>query len=76
VQWVAGAAEKKAGVAKWFPVYRKIQAKNKAIIVYCTPQEVDLVRDNLSPEGLMISVSCRSEKEAKELLAENGWKDQ
>ncbi len=73
VQWVPGAAENKEGVAKWIPIYRKIQAKQKAIIVYCRPQEVNLVLENLAPEGLMISISCSSEKQAEELLSEKGW---
>ena len=53
--------------------YRKIQAKKKAIIVYFKPQEVNFVLKNLAPEALMISISCSSEKEAKELLSEKGW---
>ena len=69
IQWVPGAAENKEGALKWIPVYRKIQAKGKAIIVYCQPHEIDSVLENLAPEGLMISVSCSSEKEAKELLS-------
>lgn len=73
VQWVPGAAENKEGVAKWIPIYRKIQAKQKAIIVYCRPQEVNLLLENLAPEGLMISISCSSEKQAEELLSEKGW---
>lgn len=73
VQWVPGAAENKEGLAKWIPLYRKIQAKKKAIIVYCKPEEVNLVLENLVPEGLMISVSCSTEKEAKELLSKKGW---
>ncbi len=73
VQWVSGAAEAKEGVAKWIPIYRKIQARKKAIIVYCRLDEIDLVMENLSPKGLMISVICPSEKEARELLSAKGW---
>ncbi|NLJ38993.1 MAG: hypothetical protein GX432_09575, partial [Candidatus Atribacteria bacterium] len=51
----------------------KIQAKGKAIIVYCNPDEVTLVIDSLKPEGLLISVNCETEKEARELLGHYGW---
>ena len=73
IQWVPGAVENREGVAKWIPIYRKIQAKQKAIIVYCQPNEVDFVLKNLAPKGLMISASCSSEEEAKKLLSEKGW---
>ena len=72
IQWVAGAGQKKEGIAKWIPLYRKIQAKKKAIIVYCQPNEVDFILENLSPEGLLIVPTCSSEKEAIELLSEKG----
>jgi hypothetical protein len=73
IQWVAGASESVAGVAKWIPLYKKIQANGKAIIVYCNPDEVTLVIDSLKPEGLLISVNCETEKEARELLNNYGW---
>jgi len=73
IQWVAGAGESTAGVSKWIPLYQKIQSKGKAIIVYCNPEEVSLVVNSLKPEGLLVSVNCESEKEARELLAHYGW---
>ena len=68
IQWVPGAELDKQGVAKWMPIYKKIQAKKKAILVYCRPNEVDFVLENLAPEGLLIVSWCSSEKEAVELL--------
>lgn len=68
-----GAGESTTGAAKWIPLYRKIQSKGKAVIVYCAPEEVELVVSALCPEGLLISVNCESEKEAKELLSRYGW---
>ncbi|MCK4244493.1 MAG: hypothetical protein KAX20_02575 [Candidatus Omnitrophica bacterium] len=74
IQWVAGSGLKKEGVAKWIPIYRKIQAKKKSIIVYPRPEEVNFVLENLAPGGLLIASYCSSEKEAKELLARKGWR--
>ena len=73
VQWVPGAGMVKEGVARWIPIYRKIQAKKKAIQVFCQSAEVDFVLESLKPEGLLIFTSCSSEKEAKELLSHTGW---
>jgi len=73
VQWVPGARMAQEGVARWISVYRKIQDKGKAIIVYCKPDEVDFVLDSLAPEGLMIATQCSSEKEARRLLSRKGW---
>jgi len=61
------------GVRKWMPIYKKIQSGSKVVIVYCQPGEIDFVLENLEPQGLVISVSCTSEKEAKQLLAEKDW---
>ena len=73
IQWGPGAGLAKKGVAKWIPIYKKIQAKRKSIIVYCKPNEIDLVLDNLSPEGLLISTGCSSQQEAQELVSHYGW---
>ena len=73
IQWVPGAGLAKEGVAKWIPIYKKIQAKRKSIIVYCKPNDIDFVLDNLSPEGLIISTGCSSQQEAEKLLQHYGW---
>lgn len=73
VQWVPGAGMAKEGVVRWMPVYKKIQAKKKAIQVFCRPEEVDFVLENLEPEGLLVFTTCSSEKEAKQLLSHTGW---
>ena len=73
VQWVPGSGLEKEGVAKWIPIYKRIQAKKKAIIVYCKPDEIDFVLDNLSPEGLLISTERSSQQEAEEMLLHYGW---
>ena len=73
IQWGPGAGLAKEGIAKWIPIYKKIQAKKKSIIVYPQIDEIDLVLDNLSPEGLMISTKCSSQQKAEELLQHYGW---
>lgn len=74
IQWVHGARFDNEGISRWFPLYQKIQAKKKSIVVYPTAEEVPLVLKNLNPEGLFIQVSCSSEDEARAVMAPLGWK--
>ncbi len=73
IQWVAGARSEQEGIGKWIPLYKKIQEKKKAIVVYPKVEEIDLVIENLKPEGLLIAMSCSSEEEAKALMKKLGW---
>jgi len=74
IQWVRGARFEKESISRWFPLYRKIQAKKKSIIVYPAAEEVPLVLENLKPEGLFIQVGCSNEDEARAVMARLGWK--
>ena len=74
IQWVMGARNVAGGIKPWIPLYQKIQAKKKAIVVYPKPEELDLVLEHLQPEGLLIQMGCASEEEAKTVLARLGWK--
>ena len=74
IQWVSGARFEKEGISRWFPLYQKIQAKKKSIIVYPTVEEIPLVLKNLKPEGLFIQVACSGEDEARTVMAQLGWK--
>ena len=74
IQWVSGARFGESGIARWFSLYKKIQEKKKAIIVYARIEEIDLVLENLRPEGLLISTSADSVEEADAVLKKLGWK--
>jgi len=53
----------------WIPVYKRIQEKGKNLILLeVHPTEIEDLLDCLSPKGLYISTSCKSEDEARELL--------
>jgi len=53
VQWVCGAGNE--GFEKWIPVYKKIQDAGKAAQVIINISELDMVFENLSPEGVWLS---------------------
>ncbi len=73
VQWVSGARFDADGIARWIPLFRKIQSKGKAIIVYPRVKEIPLVLESLKPEGLWLQVNCSSEPEAREVLRLCEW---
>lgn len=66
VQWVPGAGRE--ACAQWIPVYQKIQAAGKSIIVYCTVADLPLVMQTLSPRGLALNISAVPDQETGENL--------
>lgn len=55
LQWVPGTG--KEGFKHWVTVYQQAQAAHKAVLVYCTPDELELVTQSLSPRGLCLEIS-------------------
>ncbi len=66
VQWVYGAGNPTA--AHWIPEIKKIQAAGKCVYIEVVPEELEIMLENLSPEGLMYHIVAESEQEARELL--------
>jgi len=57
IQWVPGAGEEDAGSDKWMPVYKKIQAAKKNIIVdnpIFNPKKVTHLYKQLDPRGVIM----------------------
>ncbi len=75
IQWVSGARADKESISRYLPLYKKIQEKKKSIVVYPKIEEVDIVLENLKPEGLLISLGCTSEEQAKEVMKKLGWRN-
>lgn len=68
IQWSPGAANPPVGSSKWFPLYRRIQKRNKLLVLLGIARgDIELLLSEISPYGLLLSVNCDSE-EAKELL--------
>lgn len=66
IQWVPGAGSKP--MLAWIHVCQKILDANKCLVINCEPEEVESLLSRLKHRGLMLCVSCRSEREAKSLL--------
>lgn len=52
IQWVPGAGHEE--LAPWIPILRRVRAARKSLLLYCLPEELDLVFENFKPEGIWI----------------------
>lgn len=54
IQWVPGDGQLRPPA--WLDVYKKVQAAGKGLQIYCFPEEVDFLIENLRPEGVALHV--------------------
>ena len=67
IQWVYGAGQ--PGARHWLDVLKKIQAANKMIHIECAAADVQILCENLQPEGLYLNVpDSLSPDEAESLI--------
>ncbi|NLS78542.1 MAG: hypothetical protein GXY76_14915 [Chloroflexi bacterium] len=70
LQWVPGAGNPTTGSPQWFPLYQRIQARGKRLVLQgMEPGDVRGVVETCDPRGLLITTSCATEQEARDLLA-------
>jgi len=71
IQWVPGDGNPQGWDEKWFPMYEKIQAAGKCLVLHGphTVEQVLKICRNLSPKGLSVHAWLETEAEAEELLA-------
>ncbi len=66
IQWIPGAGQKPQ--LEWPEVLHKIQAANKAIILYLAPEQVKEIHGEYDPELLVYEVQAESPEQGEELL--------
>jgi len=66
IQWVPGAGS--GSMLQWVPMLKTIQQHGKILHLSVGAEEVEPLLSELSPKGLMLSTSCASESEARDLL--------
>ena len=66
IQWVYGAGQPTA--SHWIPVLKKIQDAGKMIQIDVVPEELDIMLENLKPEGVMYTINARTEEEGRALM--------
>jgi len=67
VQWVQGSGSPPA--REWLDVYKKIQNSGKNILANCEPEDIEILCENLNPEGVCMCVTASSQSEADDLIA-------
>ena len=70
IQWVPGAGKPALADDQWFPLYEKIQAKGKCLVLFGvdSPSDCLYLLKNLSHKGLFISGCFKSTEEAEEVI--------
>jgi len=66
IQWVPGAGA--LPMTRWIPLLKRIQAAGKSLHLSVWPHEIQILLEELRPEGLMLSTRVNSEAEARDLL--------
>jgi len=66
IQWVPGAGA--PPMSEWIPLLRRIQAKDKLLVLSCEKWEVETLLTELEPEGVLLDTTCDSEEDAQALL--------
>ncbi len=68
IQWTPGDGQ--PPMAEWLPLLQRIQAGGKGLFLYCQPDEVSVLLDNLRPEGIIICTWAASPSAADALVEE------
>jgi hypothetical protein len=64
--WTPGAG--RVGILRWVPLIKRILGAGKCLQVHPEPEEVESLLREVPWEGLLISASCETEQEARELV--------
>ena len=69
IQWVPGDGEAPVDSRKWLPIYHRIQAAGKNLVLNGVRKEnIPWLLQELKPEGLYLSLSCETQRKAEEVL--------
>ena len=66
IQWVYGAGQPTA--FHWIEVLKKIQDAGKMIQIEVRAEELEVMLENLRPEGVMYTINAKSQEDAEDLL--------
>jgi 5-methyltetrahydrofolate--homocysteine methyltransferase len=71
IQWVPGAKNPDTGDDRWIPLYKKIQEKDKLLVLPGVPAEkVMHLLTQIKPKGILLQVTCKSLSIAEKLIKE------
>jgi hypothetical protein len=77
IQWVPGIGQPSFESEKWFPLYRKMQAAGKNLVIDSSPMGLSYLYKNLNPKGLFVRTYTLYHFLAKIYLPKfiKGWGD-
>ncbi len=76
IQWTPGAGQPGNGARCWFPMYERIRAAGKSLLMLgVTGQEAQDLVERFGPEGLNLIVWVSTQAEADDIIRRSfGWK--
>jgi len=69
VQWVPGAGNAPSSDPQWYPMYKKIQATGRAVVMGLPDERMERILGELDPKLIISSKHCASRAAAEEALA-------
>lgn len=73
IQWVPGARMNNPAHGdplNWLDLFRRIQASGKKVLIYCPPERVRPLLDKIARDRVLLSIACRDERAAQQVLRE------
>jgi hypothetical protein len=75
IEWTPQSGLPQGGAPEWYELYRRIEAAGKSVQAFgVEPDEIHPLIEAVGPEGLCITTKVETEKEARALLYQFGWK--
>jgi hypothetical protein len=70
IQWIPGTGLAGSAAPEWLPFYKRMQERGKRVVLqyWLAPQQIEPLLRELSPKGVLMTTSCDSEEEARDLL--------
>ena len=69
VQWVPGAGKPPSSDPEWYPMYKKIQATGRAVVMGLPDERLEAILGGLDPRLIISSRQCASRAAAEDYLA-------
>jgi hypothetical protein len=69
IQWVPGSGASHDPM-DWVGLFRRVQAAGKKLVIYCPPERVKPLLASISKRGVCLSMGCRDQSTAENVLLE------
>lgn len=68
IEWTPGVGSPPTTTPEYIPVYKRILQKGKRLVLLAEPEEVEVLLNELPPQGLFIKTWATDEEEARAML--------